>query len=98
MSRAEGLKMSMEMIMDIENNKKYTLEEKRYWTNRILLGDIAASLAAIADNTSPKAIADNTSKEEETKACVDCKYYMCSHTEYPCCQCDITRDMWEAKE
>ena len=88
MSRSEGLKMSMEIIQDIENNKEYSTEDKKYWTTRVLLADIASSLAAIADklcNAKPL-INCNTCKHEDKEP-----------DDKPCIYCNKF-DEWEAKE
>lgn len=92
MSRVEGLKMSMEMLQDIENNKAYTLEEKMYWTTRVLLADIASNLAAIADNKCKE-------ENEKAKDCEGCKYIYRDFKDYPCIKCKNAHgNMWEAKE
>ena len=91
MNRTDGLKKTLEMIQDIEG-QKLTDEEKKFWTMRMLLVDIASSLATIADNTNL-----NPTKDKGAD-CEGCKYIYRGEKDYPCINCKHAHgNMWEAR-
>lgn len=92
MSREEQNKDSFETVQEIERSKSYSDQEKKYWTTRILLADMSASLAIIAD-----CLAGHREKDNDN--CNDCVFANYPEAAEPCCRCSNSHNsMWRARK